>query len=203
MAITLYDYKVERLQEQVTVMFRLKHTKEAETMSLTEFFEKLSGTYKNLLVCEETSGGRHFQGLITGPQITSNEVRETLKVISPKAKGNKCLYSKEVVLFKQAVKYNVKEGKYLYQGFPREFVLNMEKSSNKKENLKQKILDNEEQLLSGKYDFHTFGVKYIQIKVDHGQNLYNNHVQSYFNRMKVKSGFITASDYYENYFLDY
>lgn len=185
---------------------RIKHVDGLDLERTFKFFE--DPVFSRVLLSLEKSGGEHIHGHLSmdniwaTPKDAKDFITGFIKKIYPDAKGNKCLYVKEVLKKKRNIQYVLKEGTYLYRGFSQKFIETMDKCSLKKERLKEKILENEENLLSKRIDYHRFCINYIQIKVDHGQNLYNNHIKAYFNRFDIISGNTTAAEYYEIYFTD-
>jgi len=147
------------------------------------------------------SQGIHIHGMVSkdDDKVDSSVIRSWIKEVFPDAIGNKCLSVTIVKDVKQCAKYTLKEGDYKYKGFDAEFIRTMLKTSNKKENLKKKIIDNEESLLSKEITFQQFKQNYIIIKVDHGQDLYNSRIKAYFNRFLIKSEQMSAEEYVEYY----
>lgn len=187
------------------IAFRVKHVPDLE---LKKTLIHLKEKYTYILLSLESSGGQHIHGQVSvkiPPSVTKksevDKVRQLLKDLYPTAQGNKCLYTRQVKLARQSAKYILKEGDYVYNGYSKEYVDTLYRCSTKKENLKLKVQKNEDNLISGKILFEEFAIRYIEIKVMHGQNLYNNHIQSYFNRYLLKSGQKSYLDYYNEHFV--
>lgn len=183
---------------------RIKHVQSLELQRTLIFFSDKSCKYV-LVSMEEGKGteGTHIHGLISGESsTTAQDVRNWIKELYPDAKGNKCLYVSLVKNVKQTTKYTLKEGKFLYKGFNQPFIRTMLACSNKKESIASKITQNEEDLLSNKIHYNQFVTNYLQIKVDHGQNIYNSHIKAYCTRFMLKSGTITYRQYADQFLLD-
>lgn len=181
---------------------RIKNVKKLKIQKTYDFLKQ---HYKYIIISLEgtpNTSTEHIHLLLGQNETSTKNVRAHIKEVYPDAKGNKCLSVSEVSDVKQCSKYTLKEGNYLYQGFTPEFIRTMSKCSNKKEHLKEKIQENEEKLLSEQITYRNFCINYLKIKVDHGQNISHNHVRSYFNRFKLKSGTMTYEDYYDYYLAD-
>lgn len=140
---------------------------------------------------------KHIHGLVSSED--RGPVVDTIKKIYPDCKGNKCYSVSLVKDVKQCAKYTLKEGHYKYSGFTNEFIRSMYRSSSKKENLKNKVSENEQHLLDKTIHFEVFAIRYLRIKVEHNQNINNSHVISYLNKMMLKSSTITYEDYYSRF----
>lgn len=194
------------LKTHTHIAFRVKHCEEIELEKTLTYLKK---HYIYILVSLETSGGLHIHGQVSvnippsvsTPKSEVDKLRQHLKIIYPDAKGNKCLYTQIVRVEKQSMKYILKEGNYCSTGYSKKWVDTLYKCSTKKENLKKKIDKNEEDLISRKITFEQFAIRYLEIKVNHGQNIYNNHITSYFRRLQLKTGHISYHDYYYDHFV--
>lgn len=197
---TAFDY--------IEVHFRIKHCPGIHLENTYKHFIK-NKTFKRVIVSLETSGGEHIHGQvsISPSDITlrtlKENIRNYIKELYPTAKGNKCLYVKEISNTKQSIKYVLKEGNFLYYGFTQKYIQQLYKLSTNKENLKDKIVTNEENLLLGKITYPQFCIEYIQIKIDHNQRINKTHLQGYFNLYKLKSGETSVRQFWENNFLSY
>lgn len=176
-------------------------------LSLDNVFLGLKDEYPVLLVSSEGEEKKfHIHGVAAMPLLDSGDdftgtVRLSIKKVFPTAKGNKCLYVKKSKDKKQLLKYTLKEGTFKYQGFSKILIDKLFQLSCNKENLNKKIQDNEEDLLMHTISYSRFVVRHLEIIVSHNQNIYCNHVKSYFNKMRLKSGDISYRQFAEENFL--
>lgn len=169
-------------------------------LELDTTFNHMKSHYKWLVISQETNPSLHLHGVIgiNRPDTDKQEkarIRSVIQSLYPKAVGNKHLYTANVLKKKQIFKYTLKEGNFVHQGFTNEFITDMFKTSTPKENLGDKVKQNEEQFLLGKITFQDFKENYVKIKVEHNQRLYPNHIRAYFNIFMLKSGNMTIEDY--------
>lgn len=157
-----------------------------------------------LVISQETSPVLHLHGIIgqkKEKEENENDIaikqllRTRIQEIYPGAKGNKHLYTSKVTKKQSIFKYTLKEGNYKFQGLSKSFIKEQEKLSSTKEHLNEKVIQNEENLILGKISFLQFKIQYINIKVDHNQNLYRNHIKSYFLRFQFKSDRMSIEDW--------
>lgn len=176
-------------------------------LCIESLWHYLEDDYDGLVISSEKHPIQHLHGIVMiNSRLVDMEeeqinLRKKIKLCYPSAKGNKNLYTAKVRSIKQCFKYTLKEGDFKYKGFVKSYVEEMFLLSVPKDSLADKILENEENLLLKKIDFEQFKMNYIQIKVDHNQNLYVNHIRSYFYRFYVKSGAISTLEFL-NYYLD-
>lgn len=191
----IQDFIVDDLEY---IMFRVSRV---QNLKMEELYKKFDKYQKNIVALEvSNSGVIHLQGIVAHAGLSVDEVRADIKDVFKDAKGNKCLYVSKVQDRKSAIKYNLKDGKYLYKGFTAELIKKMSNLSYKNAGIDEKIKENEELLISREISFLTFQENHIQILLDYGRNLYNNHIRAYFNRFQLKSGQISIRDYIENNF---
>lgn len=153
---------------------------------------------ERFIVSEEGTGIRlHQHLLISGKGFDRVKILEVIKKAYPAAKGNKNLYVKIAENFQQLLKYTVKEGNYMSKGFTNDLLETLEKLAVPKTDIRQKFTDLEDIFLLEKISFNTFVNRYVQLKIDHGQNLYNNHLIAYFRRMGLKTGYRSVHTYCE------
>ena len=187
------------------IAFRLKSLPDLHARCQS-ICDGLSEHYTHVIVSREgcVKNGKtdkHLHGLIIDSRKDlpfkqyEQDLRVHLKTLEPQAIGNKHLYVKIAEIKKQLLKYTLKEGNFTYKGFSKEFVDFYHRKSAKKEDLKQKIMNNEDALLDGEIDYLQFQTNHVQIKVDHIQPLYRSHIGAYFQTFKVKSGTISAQQW--------
>lgn len=145
---------------------------------------------------EEGTSSYHIHAMVRAT--SRDEVNDSIQAIV-EAKGNKQLSITEVKSPRQCMKYTLKEGRYKFHNFPRDLISLMYDLSNKKENLKKKVIQNEEALFSNSITIRQFMVNYLKIVVDHGQNIYTNHIKAYFTRIALKSGAMYYTDFIESF----
>lgn len=176
-------------------------------LALDKTFHHLKDVFPILLCSAEGETRKfHIHGVVAMATSSSPEnfplyVRTKLKELYPMARGIKCIYVRLSKNKKQLLKYTLKEGQFQYQGFRKELIEKCYLLSSVKENLNKKIQDNEELLLTKKINYTRFVTTHLEIIVSHNQNLYVNHVKSYFNKMKLKSGEISYYAFAEENFL--
>lgn len=148
------------------------------------------------IVSEEGTGIRlHQHLLIADHTFDRQKVLETIKKAYPAAKGNKNLYVKKAENFGQLLKYTLKEGNYMSKGFTDLLLTDMEMLAMPKTEVKQKFIDLEDKLLLQQITFFEFMLRYVQLKVDHGQNIYNNHLIAYFRRFALRTETFSMKQY--------
>lgn len=170
--------------------------------SMRKHFKKYS---KYLLSLEEGKQGDnlHIQGVIASDQdeLTSDQVKADLKeYFKSDGIGNAFLYCKPCKDRKQAIKYNLKEGCFIYKGFTKKFIEDMVKCSIKKEKLKQKLDKLYEDLMINKIKFQKYCITYLDILVAHGKNIYVSHLKAKFNRVAIASGYVSSTEFYVKHF---
>lgn len=190
------------------IAFRISRVKD---LSMDRIFADFKSNYPYVLLSSE--GGEttdikgktfHIHGVVCSPTAETITVREQLKALYPNAKGNRCLYTKESHNKKQLIKYTLKEGNFIYQGFLTEFISRMEICSNTKDDIKSKILELEENYLCREINFEDFAVAYVEVLINHNQNPRLSTLTPYFNKMQLKSGKLsTRSFLVNNNILDY
>lgn len=132
-----------------------------------------------------------------------NLVREILKKTYPDATGNKCLYVRESLNKKQLLKYTLKEGLFLQKGFSERFVQAALKLSAVKGDIKTQFTANVDAYKLGQKTFLQFKVDHVNIKIEHNQPLYANHLKSYFMMIGMQKGDISVLEYVETTFEQY
>lgn len=174
---------------------RIKHVSKLE---LDRTFNHMTTKeiYSVVLVAEEGEGyNLHQHLLLRGTGLTKSMISDHIKELYPDCKGNKCFSISAARDTKQLLKYTLKEGEFLCKGIPEKVLSIAYKLSNPKTDLKKKLRDNEEALILGKISLETFTANYIQIKVDHTQPIYANHIQAYVTRMGMSTGKISINNY--------
>lgn len=194
------------LKEHLMISFRITF----KDLSLETTYNYLINHYPYVLVSEEgLSTKLHHHGIVcmahTDKSIRSvkDTLRQHLKTCYKELYGNQSIYIRESENKKQLLKYTLKEGSYLYKGFSSSLIEIYETLSTKKENIKQKIIDNEENLITHSINFEQFGIRYLEIQVTHGNNIYNHQIKAYLNRFQLLSGDISYDEYFSNNFLRY
>lgn len=184
-------------EDKQTLCFaaRIKHVKDLELDKTFEQFDK-DNKYSVVVVAEEGSGyDLHHHLLLRGKNLTRTLIAEDIKKVYPDCKGNKCFSISEARDQKQLLKYTLKEGEYLAKGIPEKIIHLAHKLSNPKTDLKKKITDLEERILLGKITLLDFVDSYLEIKVQHSQPIYANHVQAYVTRIGMAAGLVERRDY--------
>lgn len=207
----------EFLSRHIMYAIRISRVQELNLDRTFDYFKRMTTVpgkgpdpryIPSLLFSEEgLNGTHHIHGVVAFdnsriPEKPEEYLRNIIKEMYPDAKGNRCLYVKRSQEPKQLMKYTLKEGNYRYMGFRKSLINRMVLCSSKKENLKQKVRENEERLLSSEISYEKFVEEHLLIMVSHNQNIYINHVKSYFNKMQLKSGDISVRMFIEKYFLD-
>lgn len=199
----LLRYSADQLSVQSYLCFRLSNIDDLSS-HYTKIFNHLSTHYDRVLMAQEVSnkGVYHIHGVVNGDN--RDKLYECVSQILT-IKGNKQYSIQLVKDSKQMLKYTLKEGDYSVKGFPPDLINLMYRLSNKKEDVKKKVSQLEEELLIGRISLPNFMTKYIKIQIDHGQNIYDQHNKAYFNRMCLKSGHWDYAEYvgkkYGEYFL--
>lgn len=172
---------------------------EVEDLTLEKTEEGFKDYTHYIISQEHSRKGKLHQHLVVSVEGCSEaSVTETIKKIYPDAKGNKCLYVKKAVRYQQAVKYTLKEGDFKVKGFSQDYVADMRLLSRSKDDMKIKFTRLEEDILLSRITFLEFMKKYIQLKVQHSQPLYDNHIVAYFKRIGIQCGAIELGTYIDN-----
>lgn len=175
----------------------LRITKQGITMdSLEDYIRTLAVMY---LIAQEKKGkkGEHFHTVIQ----TQKTKKEFVELIQKKfnLKGNKEYSVTTVRNQNQVMKYLLKDDDATRSsGIPKEVLELMKKCSNKKgtKNLMVELNILEEKYLGFDLTNESFGIKFIQLKIAYGQNLYGNHIKAYLMKMKLKKYPSEISVYY-------
>lgn len=174
---------------------RIKHVKNLELDKTFNFFTK-QDIYSVVLVAEEGEGyNLHQHLLLRGKSLCKNKIGLHIKEVYPDARGNKCFSISSARDVKQLLKYTLKEGEFLCKGIPNSVLEVAYKLSAPKTDLKKKLRDNEEDLILDKITLLQFTERYLQIKVDHTQPIYANHIQAYVTRLGMSTGKISINNY--------
>lgn len=130
----------------------------------------------------------------------SDDIKELFKKPN---KHNAHMYCQFVSDRKSAIKYNLKEGDYIYKGFSKGMIEDFKKCAYKKEKLRQKLVENEDNLLTKKIDFNTFQDRYIQIHADYNKPINRNKTNDKYNLMMLRAGVMTARQYNDKFHSEY
>lgn len=194
-AMNLFLFKDDKTE---CFAVRIKHVKQLELDRTFSHFN-LKKHYSIVLVAEEGEGyNLHQHLMLRGKDLTKALVASHIKEIYPDCSGNKCFSVSTARDVKQLLKYTLKEGEYVCKGIPQSLLETAYMLSNPKTDLKKKLKDNEEELILGKISLKQFTEAYIQIKVDHTQPIYSNHIQAYVTRMGMATKAISISSYAQN-----
>lgn len=203
---TLNQLKCHVFMKQIFITFRVKHV-EGLSKPLEFFGDKIVEEfgYANIILGREDEGDdMHLHGLIALPKKTKqsvkeleNNVRDMIKKCYPDAKSNKCLQVKVAKSKTQATKYTLKEGDYFSSGFPKEIIEKFFLLSTQKTGIEKKIQMNEESYIIGACTFPEFAVRHLNIQVQHGQNIYAQHLKAYLTRFMLLNGYMSSSSYIE------
>ncbi len=201
---TLKQLKAHVFMKQTFITFRVKHV-EGLTKPLEFFGDKIVDEfgYQNVILGKEDEGDDvHIHGLIAlvrnkTDSIKSLEknVRDMIKKCYPDAKSNKCLQVKVAKSKTQATKYTLKEGDFFSKGFPQEIVEKFFLLSTQKTGLDKKIARNEEEFILGSIEFLEFAENHLTLQVNHGQNIYAQHLKAYLTRFMLMNGYKSPRDY--------
>jgi len=178
-------------------VFALRVSK-CSNLSLETTFNHFSknNSYSVVVVGEEGEGHEyHNHAFIRGQGITKEHLTLDLKNIYPDAKGNKFFSISIARDANQLLKYTLKEGSFLHRGLPQSLIDLAYKLSTPKTDLKKRIVDLEDALKMGRIEFVDFIEKYIQIKVDHGQSIYRQHIIAYCTRLGMSCGAVSTRSY--------
>jgi len=160
-------------------------------------FFATKGKYTVVVVSEEGSHSTkdyHQHCLLRG-NLNKEDVVTDLKELYPDCKGNKCYSISEARDQKQLLKYTLKEGEYLSKGIPEKVLALAKKLSNPKTDLNKKIVDIYDLLLMGKITMREYSRRYIQIKIDHRQNIYPHHIAAHFRSVAMSCGEMEVNDF--------
>lgn len=140
------------------------------------------------IISEEGDGvtTKYHQHILLVWDTDTETIRQLIKSVYPNCIGNKCLYIKPSRDKRQLAKYTLKEGKYFYKGFTKQFIDDTFKCAKAKTDLKKEVTTNEDDFILNRIDFPKFIERYIDIKVRHDQPLYINHIEAYCTKMKCK-----------------
>lgn len=169
-------------------VFAFRITLPEDVLSLEKTFDGFKEISPRLIVSEERSskGVLHHHGLVTIPGLTKEGLRECIRTIYPDATGNKNIYTALAEKKKQLLKYTLKEGKFLQQGFSTEFIQAALTLSSSKEGMDTAFTNLYDSLFLGQITMSVYKREYIKLKIIHGQNLYGNHLQAYFTTVAFK-----------------
>lgn len=103
----------------------------------------------------------------------------------------------------QMIKYVLKDGHYIYKGFPSEMIesLSLQSYNKDKEQFSKELHSIEEEYYkSTRHDAHRiFGCAFLQLKAKYNQRLYGNHIKAYLDLHKCKKyGRTWSEKYYDN-----
>lgn len=180
------------LEKNEYIAFRIKHVEGLEDLNL--IFNEMKSISKYCIVSKEgENDGLHIHGIVMHSD--KKLIRKSIKKIYPAAIGNKCLYVQKVNTIVQCCKYTLKDGDYIYYGFPDAFIKKMFKLSTPKLDVKKSIKSNEDNLILKLISPQEFAEQYIKLKVDADQGLYSSHIKAYLDKMYIKAGYMTANSY--------
>jgi hypothetical protein len=178
---------------------RISKVKGLELDKTFDFFASHQ-KYSVVVVSEEGTHSTidyHHHCLLRG-NVTRKDVVTDLKVLYPDCKGNPCFSISEARDQKQLLKYTLKEGEYLSRGIPETVLALAKKLSSPKTDLNKKLVDIYDALLMGNITMKDYARKYIQIKVDHRQNIYPHHIAAHLRTVAMASGELTVDDFSDN-----
>lgn len=182
------------MQDKVVISGRIAKVKDL-SLELTKI---MLDKYDYYIVSEEgVKGGTpalHHHFVVIG-DIDTKIITADIKRTYPDAVGNKFFSVSVAENPKQLIKYTLKEGKFLYKGFTKEFIEDAHKLSKKKEGMKEQFVKLEEQLMLKKINFKKFVEEYIKLKVQHSQPIYDNHLIAYFKRIALQIGELHYDSY--------
>lgn len=169
-----------------------------EEMSVEKTFDGFKDLWTRVIVSDEvsTKGVEHQHVFLhSDKSFTKEDVTTQLQAIYPLCKGNKCFSTKVVVHLSKCIQYTVKEGSFKSQGFSAEFIKDASFLSYPKLDVKAKMSELEDEYLLHRINLDEFMMKHINLKVKHGQNLYDNHLVAYMKRMAIRSGDMEVESY--------
>lgn len=147
---------------------------------------------KTYIICDEISH-YHCYCII---QMKKPELITHIKTLfNVKAEKYSCVLVRKP---KQMKKYILKDGNYAYNGFTDDEIQILRKCSNKKgtDKFKKELDILEEEYFTSKYNtIHTFATKYVQLKINYGQNIYGNHIKAYILKIKFKKNPLEIHNY--------
>lgn len=180
-------------------MIRVADVKELTKDKLNEYLRLFNGHNRpelNLpfIASTETSdsGKLHFH--IIHCDINKDSVTDRIKQVWPDAKGNKCIYVKKAHSLRQALKYVVKDGDFIYEGLSKEFVEDLFQVSHQKIDIIAEIVKLEEQIILGEIEFIDFIDKYVELKASIGP-IYTQHLVAYFLGISLRTGHTNRRNY--------
>lgn len=171
--------------------FHIRLTLKSNLDTIQSFVNKIGSKY---IICDELTHYHIYLQTQTTKKEIIIKIKEQLNL-----KGNE-QFSVVVVKNKQSMKkYILKDGRYVFRNFTDKEIEILRKLSFKKGIDKLKIsLDKfEEDYYSGEIVFTTFACKYINLKIEYGQNIYGNHIKAYLNRIKMKKNPSYVREYVE------
>ncbi len=178
----------------------IRITKYGLTMDKIE--EEIKKIYSTMyLIAQEKKGqkGEHFH-IVMQTQTNLKELKIKIKDIFALT-GNK-EYSVTIVRSKnQVIKYLLKDDDAIRSvGIPEDVLILMKACSNKKgkKNLMIELNVLEEKYLGNELTSKSFGISFIELKIDYGQNLYGNHIKAYLTKMELKKHPDRIGAYYSN-----
>lgn len=172
---------------------------------------KLFNDYPLYLVAYE-EGRRgdnpHIQGVYANLKekndIDLKEEKLKLKEMFKKDGIQNCfLYAQFTTDRKGAIKYNLKEGDFVYKGFTKKFIEDMLKCTTKKEKFKKKMEQLEEDVILKVISWNTYMIKYIKTLSEHGYEINDGRVKAKFNTMLIRAGYHTPTSYVEERYSEY
>ncbi len=181
------------LNKQAIWAARIAKVHELSLEATQDGISKIAKTY---IISEEGSGKEvHQHLLLVGNDLTRDIIKAKIKEIYPNAHGNKNFYIQEAKKKTQLLKYTIKEGLFVYKGFTNEFIVDLQRCSLPKTNLKKAFVRLEEQLALGQIEFREYVKGYIELKVQHDQPLYTGHLMALFRKLAVRHTGYTAGRY--------
>lgn len=191
------EFKAFTLLQPNTYALRIA---KCHAMELHKTFNLFASRCAILIVSEEGTGSGYHQHLYcVGENLDRKVLVKAIKDTYPDAKGNKCMYIRSAQDPKQLMKYTLKEGKFLYKGVPDVLINKMKVLSTRKTDLKSEVVTLEERFVLGELELDEFMVEYLNLKVKHSQNIYDNHLQAYFTRMALWAQKLKVSDYVQRF----
>lgn len=184
--LKLLNYKTIAIRlttQKITKEQILKHFKEIKIIVVGEELGKIEGK-------------KHFHIYLCSNDIRVDDVRRGIKETFG-LKGNKELYVKEAQDADRLLRYTVKDGDIIYRGIDEETINTFKKlayTTDKK--AFQNLID--EYLTTPHMKINDYAVRYIQLKVEHQQNLFDHLVRAHLKTMMIKKGERSAYDYYEH-----
>lgn len=147
----------------------------------------------------------HIQGVVAYDEKKDlDTLKEEIKTFFEKANKKNCfLYAQDCNDRKSAIKYNLKEGDFVYKGFSKSFINDMIKCATKKEQFQKKMEKIEDQLILKEISWNKYMEEYIRIKTEHGFPLNNSQIKSKFNCMLVRAKIQTPDEYIREFFPEY